>query len=434
MTTYQNTDILSSIPTCQCGFTHGGHRLYKMCKKCSTMVERPAENIIAANIWLRVPDKVDGFIHPTAWIILTNLFSSTGYNIVEWLVNPFSKPPSNVSKVTLKKIEVFEANGWQRGLNNFIRNFDQFLAIIPQLKIRDSEKVIRWLITNRESLFPKHYPLPSKALLVLENTAVGSFADTPIIAAIDAARSISTIFKEGEIYPTTYIERRVVGVIKNLTSYLWDTIKLHLNKKRGWIRGQLFRSRGHFCMRGVITSISGAHHYEEVHIPWAQGLELFKVHLISKLLHRGYKFIDAFNLIEASGRVYIPLLAELFRELIAETSAGLGSIGIPCTLQRNPTLVRAASQCLFITWVKDDINDQTISFSPLCTKGPNADFDGDEMNLSLLPSKQIIERAYYLRPHYAIHNLSSIGCFTSNVSLPEVTVSILANFINSEEV
>ena len=63
-----------------------------------------------------------------------------------------------------------------------------------------------------------------------------------------------------------------------------------------------------------------------------------------------------------------------------------------------------------------------------------ADFDGDEMNLSLLPSKQIIERAYYLRPHYAIHNLSSIGCFTSNVSLPEVTVSILANFINSEEV
>ncbi len=124
-------------------------------------------------------------------------------------------------------------------------------------------------------------------------------------------------------------------------------------------------------MRGVITSISGAHHYEEVHIPWAQGLELFKVHLISKLLHRGYKFIDAFNLIEASGRVYIPLLAELFRELIAETSAGLGSIGIPCTLQRNPTLVRAASQCLFITWVKDDINDQTISFSPLCTKGPN---------------------------------------------------------------
>lgn len=52
------------------------------------------------------------------------------------------------------------------------------------------------------------------------------------------------------------------------------------------------------------------------------------------------------------------------------------------------------------------------------------------MNLTLLPDKELQERGSYLRPHYAIHSLSDLGKLNNNIKLPEVTVSILSNFIN----
>jgi hypothetical protein len=358
--------------------------------------------------------------------MLTNALSSTGYNLMEWLTNPISRPPNNVSRTVLKKIQIFEMAGWERGLNNFIRNLDRFIEILPALKLNEESELITWLQMNRSVIFPRHLPMPTKSLLVLENTAVGSFADLPMTGAIDAARTIVAISKQTTAYTQNYLERRVVSVIKNLSTYLWDTINLSFNRKRGWLRGQLFRSRSHFCMRGVITSITVPHNYEELWIPWAQGLELLKVHIVSKLLKRGFSATEAFSLVEANGKVYVPLLDEIMQELIRESDY----IGIPCTFQRNPTLARASSQCLFITRVKTNIDDNTISWSVLCTTGANADFDGDEMNLSLLPDKLLQERGSYLRPHYAIHSLSDLGRLNNNIKLPEVTVSVLSNFIN----
>lgn len=368
MTTYEHTDILSNIPTCQCGNIKSGFNLGKLCGECGTRVERPVENPIAANVWLRAPESVHGFINPIVWIILTKTLSSQGYNIMEWIINPSSNPPPNTSKVTLKKIDIFISNGWKRGLNNFIENFDLFLSILPMLDIKKREyELIDWLQQNRHSIFVKHIPFPTKSLLVVENNSMGSFAELPITGAIDAARTLVSISRDIGIYPQHYIEKRCASIIKNLSNYLWNTIKNSMNKKRGWIRGQLFRSRSHFCMRGVITTIAKPHHYEDVYIPWAQGLELLKIHIVSKLLKRGWNFTEAFSLVEANGNIYVPLLDEIMRELIDESP----NKRIPISLQRNPTLTRASAQNLGIAGVKTDLLDQTISWAPICFSGPN---------------------------------------------------------------
>lgn len=367
LTTYDNTDILSTIPTCQCGETTMGYNLGKVCSICNTPVDRPVETPISANVWMRVPKKVDGYIAPVTWIMLTKALSTSGYNLMEWITNPLSRPPTNVSRAVLKKIQILESYKWKRGMNSFIRNFDYFLEILPALKISNEKEIITWLNANRVNLFPKHLPMPTKALLVLENTAVGSFADLPITGAVDAARTLVSVTKSNNNYTQAYIERKVVSIIKNLSNYLWDTINHSFNRKRGWIRGQLFRSRSHFCMRGVITSLSDPHRYDELHIPWAQGLEMLKFHLISKLIRRNFNITEAFNIVEANGKVYVPLLDELMCELIEECD----DIGIPCLFQRNPTLTRTSAQQLFISKVKTNVEDSTINFSVLCTKGPN---------------------------------------------------------------
>ena len=56
------------------------------------------------------------------------------------------------------------------------------------------------------------------------------------------------------------------------------------------------------------------------------------------------------------------------------------------------------------------------------------------MNLTMLLDKKIQDRAAYLRPHYGIHSLSSLATFNNSVCLPDVTIGVLSNFINNEEI
>jgi hypothetical protein len=278
-------------------------------------------------------------------------------------------------------------------------------------------------------------------------------------------------------------------------------------------------------MRAVISSMSDKHDHREVHIPWGQAIELLKVHLISKLIRRGYPFIKAFNLVEKSGNQYHPLIDELFKELIKESSIkkyignyatngrhnlnaewavlrnrlhsdnkilmptiqlcrqlvndlimygdselqtlpqlhgvielieewGLETVaclfydlkgdlaqfndmvfhkplnGIPCILQRNPTLNRLSAQFFGLSVVKTDLMDRTISKSVLAIRGSNSDFDGDEENLDLPQGEEIVNATLYLQSHYGIHSLDILGELSKVIDLPEVTVSIVANWVN----
>ena len=432
MTTYDNQDILSSIPSCQCGELRMGYNIGKLCTSCHTQVERPVESTIGVNVWMRVPDGVDGFILPAVWMNLSKPLTASGFNLMEWICNSQARAPANVTGQNAKRIAYMESIEWPRGINSFIRNIDRFIdQVIPNLKLTREVEIQAFLRYAKPNMFPKHLPMPTKALLVLEKTVVGSFADLSITGAIDAARTVIDISREGQDLSPQYMERKTVSIMKNLTDYYTDTIKKSFSRKRGWLRGQLFSSRSHFCFRGVITSKHEPEHcrdYKELHIPWAQGLEVLKIHLINKLLARGYNIKNAYALVEGSGKVYVPLLDELMQELIRDFDGQ----GIPCIFQRNPTLARNSAQTLYISKIKPDVEDNTISLSVLVVKGPNADFDGDEMNGTVLLDKKIGKRAQLLEPHFGIHSLTNPGELNHIVGLPDVTSSNLANFLNDD--
>ena len=321
LTTYE-TDVLSNIPTCACGDTQNGFNLGKTCTSCGTPVIYPAEGVIELRTWIRSPDGIISFITPVIWAQLTNLLNSKGYNLLEWMTNARSRPPKTITRETAKRIDYLINIKWERGLNAFNRNFPAFLDLLPLFCKQKGINYVAYLQTiPQNKIFPKHLPLPTKAMLILENTQVGQWADKASISgAIDAARTIAYIASE-RVTPLTpqQVEKMTVSVITNLVEYYMNTIKNVLCfRKRGWFRGQLFSSRSHFALRGVITSISEPHYHEEMHIPWAQGLELFKIHLVSKLLRLKYSFVDAYALIESNGNIYHPLIDELLCELIDE--------------------------------------------------------------------------------------------------------------------
>jgi hypothetical protein len=226
-------------------------------------------------------------------------------------------------------------------------------------------------------------PLPNKVMIILEKTQRGSYADKKsITGAIDAARTIADISSYRHKPLThTQLENKVVSIIMNLVDYHLNTLKNTVSSKKGIIRKQLVCSRAHLCMRCVITSISAPHYYGEIWVPWAQAVEMLKMHLESKLVRMGFCINYAQLVVEASGNIYSELINTLLKILITEgkhidrisTIYGVNppENGLAVLFQRNPSLNRSSSQNLFITKVKTDLSDKTISFSTMCTTGPN---------------------------------------------------------------
>ena len=382
MTTYE-TDVLSNVPTCRCGNLTMGYRLNDTCEICNTVVAIPAEGVIDLRTWIRIPDEIQGFILPLVWTQLTSILSPKGYNIMTWLTSTTSRVPKTISIKTRKKIEYLISIQWPRGLNNFISNWDNFLSILPIVAPKGGvmyQEHFRKIAHYK--IFPKYLPMPTKALLVLENTQVGSFADLSIAFAIDAAKTIAHISTERDVpYNAIQTETKIVSVITNLVRYYLGTIKDNFCSKRGWLRSHLFCSKSHFCLRAVITSITVPHHYQEIWIPWAQGLEILKVHIVSILMREGFSERSANTFIECHSNIYNADIDRIIKRLIHEAHGGIPFLpntgGIGNILQRNPSLGRASAQLLYISRVKTNLTDRTLSLSPLVLKGFNADFDGD---------------------------------------------------------
>jgi hypothetical protein len=108
-------------------------------------------------------------------------------------------------------------------------------------------------------------------------------------------------------------------------------------------------------------------------------------------------------------------------------------MGIPCLLQRNPSLVRGSAQQFYITHVKPDPSINTISISVLCLAAPNADFDGDEMNCELILDSKEHDAFNKLAPHFGLLDTHKPFNVSSNVALPKPVISTIVSWMHEFE-
>ncbi len=85
-------------------------------------------------------------------------------------------------------------------------------------------------------------------------------------------------------------------------------------------------------------------------------------------------------------------------------------------------------QLLWVTRVKKDINDDTVSMSTMILKDPNADFDGDAMNGVLLIEDAAIEAYLILAPHMRLRstNRAEIG---TNITIPNQSLIVVNHWL-----
>lgn len=428
-----DNDILSNVPTCKCGATHGRRNLHAICPipTCGTPVEFQFSTKLRSNVWLRTPRGIDRLFNVHFWHTLNSHFTKSGFKLLQWVVDPNYKEVTVPHKLLAQVSSEMEARGIRRGYNSFVQNFDEVYKILHQAMWRHDDKpaaleaLANYVAFNRDIMFNDHLPLPNKAMTVVSENHMGSYVSSNGVEFVESCRLVMGIDDPDKMRPVSRVEDRVIKFLNAMGKYHYEQFKL-FSKKEGPFRRQLYGSRQHFTFRAVISSETNAHTSDEIYIPWAIALVVLRKHITGKLLHRGYTIPEILTLLNEYARKTHPVLREVLDELIAESRWG----GIPMLLNRNPTLGRGSIRRLRITKVKDDVTDPTITMSILIVRGFNADFDGDALNAVLLLDDQMVEYMDGLLPHKSTFSFDRPFAISSDLDLPKPTVALLNNWYN----
>lgn len=433
-----NQDLLSNLPTCECGEIVGEHNVGLFCRNCQTHVQPPMNQELEPIVWIQSPIGVKALINPALWTMLNDRFNKSGFEIIRWLVDTSYKTDAKMPEV----MNAVMALGIPRGYNFFVEHFDEIIEALFNLKDFKWKKtpedpLLDMIKRFRDCVFCQYLPIINRSLLVIEETNTGTFVDPVLTGAVDAARTMVAI--DSPLNPSTLRvkENRTIKAVSQLAEFYALLYGGTLSGKTGVLRKHVYGTRAHFSFRAVISSLTDAHDYDELHVSWGIGVAVLWVHLVSKLFRRinpvtGHIYTpnEAFALLNEHIEKYNPLLDELFHELIREAPNGRG---ISVCFQRNPSLERGSAQLMYITKIKTDAKIPTVDLSILAVKGLNADFDGDQLNATLSIDVVTEKELRRMAPHMSTFDLNAPRKVSKNLSIPKPVVGTIGAWFHHED-
>lgn len=434
-TKYSN-DLLSNLPSCECGKVEGQHNARDgdkpgvVCDECHTECVASMEQDLEPIVWMRTPKGLPkrGLINPILWTMLNDKFTRSGFEILRWITDTTYKPSVRTPAI----MEQVQELGIERGYSNFINHFDDIIEALFGLlkpakgKKGDIDPLHALIKMQRNCVFSEFLPLPNRSLIVIEETNVGIYVDPIITGAVDAIRTMVGIDAPTSNFNLRTRENRTVKTLAGLAAFNDDLARSTLAKKEGIFRKHVFGTRSHFSCRGVITSTTDDHHYDEIYVPWGMGVSSLSIHLTNKLLRDGFTPNEAKAYLYEHAQKYSERLDAYFQEFIAECPYK----GLPVVFQRNPSLERGSAQAMFITRIKTQVDDPTISLSILAVVGFNADFDGDQLNCTHAIDNWTADQLQKLAPHMSVFGLDQPRAVSRNLSMPKPVVSTIAAWMH----
>lgn len=376
--TRYTSDMISILPRCSCGVTKGQFLIGRACPECGTKVVPSITKDIKPTLWVKAPNGIISMLSPIILIMLKDIFTKSGFNIIHWLMDKSYKTQVKVPDVVRR----IEAAGIERGYNNFITNMGPILDFLFTLKEFKNKR--KNIIAFRELLraypdcvFTQCIPLPNKALIVFEKTSLGEYTSFDNFKILDSVLHLVSI--DNDFYDQRAIvkENRTAKALFLLAEFYETYFKTNLCGKPGQFRKHTFGTRTNFSFRSVISSNTDVHEYDEIRVPWNVGLTCFRPHLINKLTRRGYDHMSAVELITTHIEKYNVLLDELLSEILDESTFvdvdGVEKTGLLTLLQRNPSLLQGSFVRVRITGFHKDPRNKTIWMSIFLCKSLNAD-------------------------------------------------------------
>lgn len=366
---YARAGELTFVAHCDCHELTGNQLIGIVCKDCGTAVKLDfsSDGELEHNTWLSMHPSIQGVLHPVAYLVLSNWLAKKGSsNLIDIICDPQMELPPKYHGVVL-----------ERGHNYFYQNFDTIMHYLihvdkDQVKKKNTRHIEQFLKLYRDIIFCTKLPVMSSVLHSVtsaDGTAEGrQYADAGSAVILDAASDLANLesaigrARPNSVYITTQ------KVYKAYIGYISDIARSRLSKKKSLIRRHMLGTRLHFSFRTVIIP----HHdrYNELYLPWAMAVNLLKLHIIGRLMNvYNMGFGEAVARQTTALMNPDPLIEQLMKEFIAETKYP----GLPVLFNRNPSLKRGSIQLLYVTRVKTDLSDDTISMSTLVLNDMNAD-------------------------------------------------------------
>lgn len=399
------------ISSCACGHFSGNFYDGEICPKCDTVVVNEMTTTggsYPTRTWVRAPKQLEhGWMHPTAYMWLERWTSYGGKNTKDRakirsyigdLIDP-SKPLPDFMRPWVEEHQ--QATGTPRGFGLLYETFERFIhsmiheAPANVTKKASTNNTLKALILYKDKLWVRHFPIMFNSLHAIINgegsvTNKRRYVDSTVKHIFHAASALS--YLEYQTGSRTMSDRRIhteiSKIYQSMISYYNSTTHKHINGKYGLPRKHVFGARHHLSVRALISPIASAHKLDDVHLSWETGVNLFRPHIMGRLMHEfGLTPSEAFNKHHAALQTYDKDIDKLIKRFIKESPFR----GVPVLVCRNPSVSYLSVQLMYLTQVKTDVADRTMSLSSRILSGFNGDYDGDEMNLLLLPETESIE-------------------------------------------
>lgn len=430
-------DNLSLVPSCMCGELKGAYYLGETCTnpKCGTKVTSVIDDKLTYLVWIRQPKGVAKLITPFMYNILLTRYkiSSPSVHLVEYITQTNMRIAGRNMRnyFKIEKLDfILKSKGIERGYNSFVENFVEIIKIlelnfITTGKKQDKLDFIEWVEKNHESFFSSYIPVPNRSLFVLDNGDGATYVDREMLNMINAVRRMTGIDVRG--YNQTSVQNKTAKFIGYFARFYKNYFEANVFKKPGIIRKHITRTRSHFTIRAVVTSITEPHMNDEIHLPWSVGCSVYREHILRELMLSGMSYKQAINYFMGHINKFSTVINDIFLKLIGEANGGF-----PCFLNRNPSLHRGSWLSCRITRVKTDVGDNTMSVSYMNSPSLNMDFDGDMLHVTLLFTKESIEHASNFLLHHNVLSLKGPNEFSSAISLPKANIGTLSNWLYNE--
>jgi hypothetical protein len=371
------TGDMSVKPSCTCRYTVDHIALAptgSVCPKCGTPVCTNVERELLPTLFLKCPEGINTLLLPNFLLFFRNAFGVQQFDTLSWLCNTnYRKYPTNnpIYKILVKA-------GVQRGWNNFTANIEPIMRLLLNESATVKAKQVAHdclgvYLKHKDSIHCQNLYFPSSVLFVIEATAVGNYLDfifallKDVVLSLTGVDLVKTQHKRENI-----IGRNLIKLCEFFAKYLFKTY----GGKPGILRTGLMSAKGIYVMRAVVTGITDSRGYggnklndDEIHLPWSGSIMMLRTHIVSKLLRRKMLLNDILKWIHDRVHHYCPDMESILNELVNEA----GPEGLPCTMQRFPSLTTGSFMKVYATRIKPDPKDWTIGVSLLMVRPYNMD-------------------------------------------------------------
>jgi len=431
MTIYDHTDILSTKPTCECGKSKGRYLVGKICSACGTEVKEFFDNVYPA-LWLKSLDDKYRFLNPTYWLMVSySICKFRTIDALRWLTDSRYNP--NMLKIPdeLFSIRDHVLDGQRNYAYTMSKLPDilKYLAELPKNKNTSKKKVYEDLLDMyykyQDVLFSDHLPILNKKLFVVETTSKGKYVNIISADTIDVVKTWQKLCSQENI-TESMLSNTTGAVVSKLAGLYLAHYGKFVVAKNGIFRKNVYGAKSHFAFRCVVVSIPGKHRFDEIIAPWIVGLTTFRPHIMNKLVRRGYSYKQANKKIFKAENKFDQEIYDILDELVRETPGGRGIVSV---VQRNPSLKTGSAQKVYITKFRKDVTNFTMGISILIVKNMNCDFDGDELNVTILLDNELSKEFDTMAPWYSVPGVSKPYGISNLVGMLSPSNSILSNFL-----